>query len=121
MQDQQSNAELSKMELLNDRLSDKHKGKLFAFNQDKDMVEAVEIAMLYALNQMGVLKKDDSKIHDVNWAYSIGYNTNTSDELVGRALRERVSALSMLDDAFRQIKRFGVEEVKEEAGVNPAL
>ncbi len=112
--------EQEKHELLNDRLSDLHKGKLFAFNQDKDMMDAVEKALLFMIYEMGTLKKEDSKIHDVNWGF-IPHNTNTTDEMLGRELRAKIAGLSFMDDAFKQIKRFGLEKAKTREEVNPAV
>lgn len=109
-----------KIDLLNARLSDAEKEYLFQFCQNEAMVLAVEKVMLYALYQMGTLQKGDEKILDVNWAF-LPHNTNTTDEMLGRDLRAKIAALSFMEDAFNQVRRFGTKSVTEEEMPNPAL
>jgi len=113
--------EADKLKLLQTRLSDTEQGNLFLFCQNKDMVLAVEKAMNYSLYQMGTIASSDTEIHDINWAYAIAENTNTTDEQVGRALRVKKEALTMMGDAFRQILKFGTQKIESSVETNPAL
>lgn len=109
-----------KKELLESRLSDLEKGKLFAFCQDENMVHAVEKALLYNLYEMGRVDKTDRKIMDTNWAF-IPNASGITDEELGRNLRSLNAGLGFLDDAFKQIRKFGIVAVKQETAVNPAV
>ena len=120
---QELQQESEKLRLLETRLSDLEKGKLFAFCQDKAMVHAVEKVMLYAMYQTGTVQKDDKDMKDVdtNWVYGVPYNTNTTNEMYGASVRAKVEGLSILEDAFKQIKKFGVETVIPEIEKNVAI
>lgn len=120
MNPQELASESNKEKLLQARLSDTEKGFLFQFCQNEAMVRALEKALLYAMYQMGKIEKDDTQIHDVNWAF-IGYNVAVKDEDLGRALRAKIEGLSMLYDAFKQIKKFGENKVIPVEEKNPAL
>lgn len=113
--------EQKKFELLESRLTDVQKNKLYALNQDEISMEALERALLYALYGMGTITSTDGKIHEVNWAFAIGYNTNTTDEQVGKALRVKCDALSLISDAFKQIKKFKEQKPTMTVEANPAL
>lgn len=118
---QQIKAEQAKEAMIDSRLSLGEKDKLFAFCQDKAMVAAVEKAMLYGIYMMGTIKSSDKEIMDTNWAYAIPYNTLTSNEALGAAFRSKVEALTFLDDAFKQIKKYGDKPVELVTADNPAL
>lgn len=109
-----------KLDLLNARLSDSEKEYLFQFCQNEAMVLAVEKVMLYSLYEMGTLKQGDEKILDVNWAF-VPHNTNTTDEMLGRDLRAKIAGLSFMEDAFNQVRKFGIKAVAEGEVLNPAL
>lgn len=113
-------AEENKIQLLHARLTDTEKGHLYNFCKNEAMAKAVEKVLLYAMYQMGTVQKDDKELMTVNWAFT-PYNTNTTDEDLGRAIRAKIEGLSMLHDAFKQIKKFGVDTVETLPEVNPAL
>lgn len=114
-----NNLEPLKLKLLEARLSDLEKGKLFAFCQDKAMLHAVEKALLYQLYMMGTVVEGDKELHDANWAF-IPRNTNTTNELIGAEIRAKSDALSFLEDAIRLVKKFGEEKVVPTEEINPA-
>ena len=113
-------AEDNKIQLLHARLTDTEKGHLYNFCKNEAMIKAVEKALLYAMYQMGTVQKDDQELMTVNWAF-IPHNANTTDEDLGRALRAKIEGLSMMYDAFKQIKKFGVDTVTPTVESNPAL
>ncbi len=112
--------ETQRERILETRLSQKEKDKLHILCQDKDAMLALEKALLYSLYMMGTIKSTDKEILDANWAF-IGHNANTTDEMLGRELRAKIAGLSFLDDAFKQIKKFGDKPVELVQGDNPAL
>lgn len=117
---EQMNGESNKQALLEARLTDTEKGNLFAFCQNPAMVHAVEKALTYSLYQMGTVEKGDKAVMDVNWAF-MPHALNITDEQLGHELRVKIDALSFLDDAIKQIKKFGVEKLSPTATGNPAL
>jgi len=108
-------------QLLKERLSDQEQGELFSFCQNKNLVHAVEKALLAALNEMGTVKKEDKKNHYVNWAFSTAHNAKVTDEELGKAVRIMGYAVGALQDAFNHISKFGVEKTKQEEEQNPAI
>lgn len=116
----QEQNESKKFQLIDSRLSDLQKGKLFAFCQDVEMVNAVEKVITYALYMMGTVQDTDTVLMDVNWVFGL-VRPGARDEEIGREAKARLVGLTYLDDAFKQIKKFGVEQVKEKkASANKA-
>lgn len=113
-------SEANKENLLKARLSDTEQGFLFQFAQNQGLVHAVEKALLYSMYQMGTVQKSDRDIMDVNWAY-IPHNSTVTDEMLGRELRAKIAGLSMLYDAFKQIKKFNQPVLEIEKEVNSAV
>lgn len=114
-------AESEKEKMIETRLSLAEKDKLFAFCQDKDMVGAVEKVMLYALHISGTVSEKDPDMLDNNWAYTLGFNASISDQNLGAELRGKIAGLTFLDDAFRQVKKFGDKPTTLVEAPNPAL
>lgn len=111
--------ESNKMKLLEARLTEVEKGELFAFCQRPFMVHALEKVLMYSLYQMGTVKEADEEVYDVNWQFNAA--STVSDEQLGKEIRSKAFALSMLADAFNQVKKFGQEKVVASNEKNPAL
>lgn len=112
--------ENKKQELIEARLSDSEKDALYAFAKNEKMLVALEKVMTYLIYMAGTVHADDKEVMDINWAF-IPHNTNTTDEELGRELRAKIAGLSFLEDAFKQIKKFGVEKLVMDKEPNPAI
>lgn len=120
MNPQQITAEVSKMEMLQSRLSLMEQDKIQLFCSDPLMVAAIEKALLYGIYMMGTIKPEDKQLHDTNWAF-IPHNSTVSNENLGAEFRAKIAGLSFLDDAFKQVKKLGEQHAKGTEEVNPAL
>lgn len=112
--------EAERLKILETRLSQPEKDKLFAFCQDKAMVLALEKALLYGIHMMGTITPEDKDLLEVNWAF-FAFNGSTKDEDLGRALRAKIEGLTFLSDSFKQIKKFGDKPIELVEAKNVAL
>lgn len=119
MEEQERLQDTQKNNLLNARLSEAEKQKLYQFNSDEAMVNAVEKVLTYTLYMMGTIAPEDKEIYDVNWAFGL-HRPGQTDEELGRELNKRLVGLSYLEDAFRQIKKIKLVESKKAEVQNPA-
>lgn len=112
--------ESKKEKLLQMRLSDIEQGHLFAFCQSPAMVYAVEKAMMACIYEWGTVKKDDTELTTVNWAMGIANMDATSEEK-GKKLEILANAVAVLQDAFKQVAKFGVKKVVPKSEINPGV
>lgn len=117
---EEMSAENKKFDLLNNRLSETEKSNLFLFCKNEGMVHAVEKALLYGIYEMGTVKKDDESLITINWAMGLA-NSELSNEEKGKKLDIVANSVATLQDAFRQIKKFGVETLKIKEPENNAV
>lgn len=101
-------------------LNETEKAKLVLFNKDEVLKGAVEKVLLSAIYNMGTLTEGEPAGEDKNWAYGCD-NGLISEEEVGKRLRVKITALSYLESAWKELGAFQeeIKEVKEEE--NPAI
>lgn len=101
-------------------LNETERAKLVLFNKDEILKGAVEKVLLSAIYNMGTLTVGEPAGEDRNWAYACDHG-QASDEEVGRSLRIKITALSYLENAMKELASFQdeIKEIKEDE--NPAL
>ena len=100
-------------------LNANEKSRLIAFNSDPVMKEAVKKVMLFNIYQAECLKEGEPVGLDKQWVYAFDTKDST-DEQVGKRLRIKVSAMSFVEDAFKELEQYHVEVAQEEPS-NPAV
>jgi hypothetical protein len=113
-------SETTKERVLQMRLSDTEKGNLFLFCQNQKMVFAVEKALMACVYEWGTVKKEDEELTTINWAMGIA-NADLTSEEKGKRLEILANAVAVLQDAFKQISKFGVEKAPQTSSTNPAV
>src|SRR3990167_5661416 len=94
-------------------INDLERDALVRFNLDPMMKEAVRKVILAYIYNSGLLKPGQPVDSDKHWVYSLfNYPDAVKDDaLLGRLLKIKVDASSMLEDGFRKLSEFKAEEI----------
>lgn len=96
-------------------LSEAEKGKITQFLADDMMREAVKKVLLFSIYNAETLKEGEPAAMDKHWVYGITSLTHVSDEQIGRLLRVKVDACSLLEEGYKSLaeyKQFPKQEKK---------
>ena len=107
---------------LNRILSESEKKQLVDFNKNEVLKGAVKKVLLYNIYGSESMEAGETPAQDKHWVYGMPtLDMKVSDEEVGRMVRVKVSALSFLEDAFRELESFNVEIGEQAEEENPAI
>ena len=108
--------------VLNKILSEQEKKQLVSFNDNELLKGAVKKVLLYSIFGSEQLEAGEAPTMDKHWVYGLPtLDLKVTDDEVGRMVRIKVSAMSFLEEAFKELEGFNVEIKDIEKEENPAL
>ncbi len=113
------------MNLQNIKLSDQETAELQKFNLNPVLKGAVKKVMLGHIYSCGVVKEGEVMDSDVNFAFGLVMNQrgdryDLTNDKIGEKLRAAVEGIAFLNDGFKTIETFKIEENKEKDNKNKA-
>lgn len=106
---------------MNDKfLNEIEKAQAYAFWENETMRETIKKIMAFYIYHSEAIKAGESVKDDKHWVYGTCQNPSDTDEVVGRKVRVKVDALALLEEAFKDIKRFSIKTIDKKDLENPA-